>query len=79
MSNVHSYISTWACGLSFGLFNLKSVSLIKKALTNKGKQDHQQKDKGTDAWNQYQEQKSKELGWSQFLRATIPHIILISS
>lgn len=79
MSNVHNYISTWECSLSFSLLNLKSVSVIKKALTYKGKQDHQQKDKGTDAWNQYQEQKSKELGRSQFLRATIPHIILICS
>lgn len=78
MSNVHNYISTWECGLRFSLY-FKSVSLIKKTLTYKGKQDHQQKDKGTDAWNQYQEQKSEELGRSQFLRATIPHIILICS
>ena len=48
-------------------------------LTDKGKQDHQQDDEGTETGNQDEQQETENVSRRQPWRAAIAHAIFISS
>ena len=49
------------------------------SLTNKGEQDYEQDNEGTDTRNQDQQQEAENIRSCQLLRAAITHVIVNSS